>query len=128
MVEQLIENSSCRKTLHETILRKIPDLESLSIKLSDHRAGLADLYKIYSAVKEIEKIVEVIGQISKSDNNDILNENFGIPMVKKIDQMDRFQVRPLSLLLLALFLLLSLSVGLTTPSETHCCSSSYTFS
>jgi DNA mismatch repair ATPase MutS len=64
MVEQLIENSSGRKLLHETILRKIPDLESLAIKLSDKRAGLVDLYKIYSAVKEVEKIVEIIGQVS----------------------------------------------------------------
>ncbi len=91
MVEQLIENSSGRKTLHDTCLRKIPDLESLSIKLSDKRAGLADLYKIYMGVKEIEKIAEVFHQMSKNDTN-ILNEHFGVPFVKKLDKMEKFQV------------------------------------
>ena len=91
MVEQLIENSSGRKTLHDTCLRKIPDLESLSIKLSDKRAGLVDLYKIYMGVKEIEKVAEVFHQMSKSDTN-ILNEHFGVPFVKKLDKMEKFQV------------------------------------
>jgi DNA mismatch repair ATPase MutS len=64
MVEQLIDSSSGRKTLHDTILRKIPDLESLSIKLSDKRAGLSDLYKVYAATLEITKMADVIGQVS----------------------------------------------------------------
>ena len=90
MVEQLIENSSSRKSLHDTSLRKIPDLESLSIKLSDKRAGLADLYKIYMAVKEVEKMAEIF-RLMKTENQ-ILNEHFGVPFVRKLDKMEKFQV------------------------------------
>ena len=90
MVEQLIENSSSRKSLHDTSLRKIPDLESLSIKLSDKRAGLADLYKIYMAVKEVEKMAEIFRQMKTE--NQILNEHFGVPFVRKLDKMEKFQV------------------------------------
>ena len=90
MVEQLIENSSSRKSLHDTVLRKVSDLESLSIKLADKRAGLVDLYKIYSSVKEVEKISEIFGQM-KTDS-DVLKEHFGVPFVKKLDKMEKFQV------------------------------------
>jgi DNA mismatch repair ATPase MutS len=92
MVEQLINNSSGRKSLYETSLRKIGDLESLSIKLADKRAGLVDLYKIYSAVKEVEKMAEIFRQM-KTDDKDILNEHFGVPFVKKLDKMEKFQVQ-----------------------------------
>ena len=60
-------------------------------RLFDKRAGLADLYKVYAAVKEVEKMVEMFRQSATSDN-DILNENFGVPFVKKVDKMANFQV------------------------------------
>lgn len=82
MVEQLVLDTSARKTIHESHLRKIPDLESLSIKLTDKRANLSDLYKIYMAIKEVEQIAEIFRQM-KTDNP-ILNEHFGVPFVKKL--------------------------------------------
>lgn len=89
MVEQLIDNSSSRKTLHESSLRKMPDLESLSIKLSDKRVQLIDLYKIYMAIKEVERMAEIFKQMKGA--NDLLNEHFGVPFVKKLAKMDRYQ-------------------------------------
>jgi len=82
MVDQLISDNSARKVLHENHLRRIPDLESLSMKLTDKRANLSDLYKIFMAVKEVEQMAELFRQMKT--NNPILNEHFGVPFVKKL--------------------------------------------
>lgn len=92
IVEQLIENSSGRKQLHDTILRKVPDLESIAIKMCEKRAGLADFYKVYLAIKEAEEIIKVLGPMAAKSENDVLNEYFGTPFVKKVDKMANFQV------------------------------------
>jgi hypothetical protein len=43
-------------------------------------------------VKEVEKMAEIFRQM-KTDDKDILNEHFGVPFVKKLDKMEKFQVQ-----------------------------------
>ena len=47
VVESFINDTESRKTVHDTILRQIPDFQSLSVKLDEKKASLQDLYKSY---------------------------------------------------------------------------------
>lgn len=59
-VESFVENSKARKLLHETVLRKIPDVEKLSQRLERKKISLSDMYKLYCAVKEAQTICKII--------------------------------------------------------------------
>ena len=88
IVEYLIDNVNTRKTLHDSSLRKVPDFESIAIRIRDKRAGLQDLYKIYLGVKEIKSIIKVL-----SDNeNTIIKEYFTDLFTKQFEKMQKYQV------------------------------------
>ena len=63
LVELFVEDSGVRKSLHEEYLRKIPDLEKISQKLSKKRATLSDLYKAYLGLAEIRKLCHLLDSI-----------------------------------------------------------------
>ena len=89
IVEFFIENLDVRKTLHDSSLRRIPDFESIAIRICDKRAQLQDLYKAYLGVREVKLLRTLLAE----NANPIINECFVIPMAKKIEKMEKYQVR-----------------------------------
>ena len=65
MVDAMVEDSCSRKLLHESSLRKIPDVQRLCQKFKTKRVKLVDLYKIYCAVKEAAKVLKVSQKITR---------------------------------------------------------------
>ena len=63
MVDLLVEDAGTRKSLHEDYLRKIPDLERISQKLSKKKANLQDLYKGYMGISEVHRMIRLFGDI-----------------------------------------------------------------
>ena len=63
MVDLLVEDAGTRKSLHEDYLRKVPDLERISQKLSKKKASLQDLYKGYMGISEVKKMIKLFGDI-----------------------------------------------------------------
>ena len=59
IVEALVNSSGARKSLHEAVLRRLPDFESLALKIKDERAQLGDLYKAYLGLKEVKNAIQV---------------------------------------------------------------------
>ena len=59
IVEALVNSSGARKSLHEAVLRRLPDFESLALKIKDDRAQLGDLYKAYLGLKEVKIAIQV---------------------------------------------------------------------
>jgi hypothetical protein len=51
VVELLVNSSQLRLQLHEDHLRRIPDLQALSRRLTRKKANLHDCYKIYQVYK-----------------------------------------------------------------------------
>ena len=92
IVEFLVENLNVRKTLHDSSLRRIPDFESIAIRICDKRAQLQDLYKAYLGVRE----VKVLNTLLAENANPIIKESFVVPMAKKIEKMEKYQVRKLN--------------------------------
>ena len=89
IVEFFVENINTRKTLHDSSLRRIPDFESIAIRIRDKRAGLQDLYKIYLGVNEVKSIIKVLA----NEGNNIIKEYFTSLLAKKIEKMEKYQVK-----------------------------------
>ena len=89
IVEYFVENINTRKTLHDSSLRRLPDFESIAIRIRDKRAGLQDLYKIYLGVSEVKTITKLLSD----EACNIINEYFTVSFAKKIEKMEKYQVR-----------------------------------
>ena len=89
IVEFFVENINTRKTLHDCALRRLPDFESIAIRIRDKRAGLQDLYKIYLGVREVKAITKLLSD----EANNIIKEYFTVSFLKKIEKMEKYQVR-----------------------------------
>ena len=89
MVEQLLNASGARKTLHESILRRIPDFQSIGLKVKDKKAQLGDLYKGYTGIREVKKMVELL-ENEDDLNSDLFKENFVKPLTNKSNGFGKY--------------------------------------
>ena len=72
--------------LHDNFLRRIPDLESLSVKLEEKTNSLQDLYKCYLGAKEITHLVECLANMDSK----LINDTFVFPINKRLDEIGKF--------------------------------------
>ena len=86
LVEQFVDDSSARKSLHDGILRRTPDFMALGLKLRDKKATLQDLYRGYCGHKEITKAVELLAQM----DSQVIQENFERPLSKQLQKMTNY--------------------------------------
>ena len=88
IVEYFVENLNVRKTLHDSSLRKIPDFESIAIRICDKRAQLQDLYKAYLGVKEVRLLTKLL----EDHETSLVHDYFTNALRKKIEKMAKYQV------------------------------------
>lgn len=86
IVEKLVDDSGTRKALYESALRRIPDLESMSVKLEEKRASLADLYKCYVGCREARRVAEVLGKMESR----LIDQTFVMPLAKHLEKLDKY--------------------------------------
>lgn len=67
IVEVLVADSELRKSLHEDVLRRIPDLLATTRKLQSKRAGLAECYRVYRVVRVLPRLLETLESVSNDD-------------------------------------------------------------
>ena len=88
IVEFFVENLNVRKTLHDSSLRRIPDFESIAIRICDKRAQLQDLYKAYLGLRDAKLLTKLLAE----NANPIIKEYFVVTLAKKIEKMEKYQV------------------------------------
>ncbi|XP_022652038.1 DNA mismatch repair protein Msh2-like isoform X2 [Varroa jacobsoni] len=62
MVECFVRDNSIRSTLHGDLLRRFPDLSYMAKRLHMKKIRLADLYKLYTIVRSVPRVVEALGE------------------------------------------------------------------
>ncbi|XP_011305124.1 DNA mismatch repair protein Msh2 [Fopius arisanus] len=88
IVEQLVKDSDLRSALSEDHLRRIPDLEQLSKKLTRKNAGLQDCYKVYMCMLHLPSLTNAL---TKADGCSAMDAMIIEPLKESINDMDKFQ-------------------------------------
>lgn len=83
LVEAFVCDSGARKMIHDNYLRRIPDLESLSVKLEEKKNSLQDLYKCYQGAKEVTKLTEYMSGMGLK----LVNDTFVGPLTKRLEKL-----------------------------------------
>ena len=86
IVQALVSDSSARKMIHDNLLRRIPDFQSLSVKLEEKKNSLQDLYKCYMGAKEIWRLKECLDGMSCP----LIHDTFVLPLSNKLGKLDNF--------------------------------------
>ncbi len=86
IVEMFVNDSGSRKTVHDNLLRRIPDFQSVSVKLESKKNSLQDLYKCYLGAKEVMRLAE---SLEKMDSN-LIREAFVVPLNNKLSKLEKF--------------------------------------
>ncbi|XP_076658764.1 DNA mismatch repair protein spel1 isoform X1 [Halictus rubicundus] len=87
IVEAFVNDNDLRSALSDDHLRRIPDLQILSKKLSRKKANLQDCYKIYMSVSQLPRLVEQLSSV----NVVALKTMFSDPLSELINDMDKYQ-------------------------------------
>ncbi|XP_076230523.1 DNA mismatch repair protein spel1 isoform X2 [Nomia melanderi] len=87
IVEALVNDNELRSGLSDDHLRRIPDLQILSKKLSRKKATLQDCYKIYNSVSDLPRLVEKLSSV----NTVALKTMFTDSLTELINDMDKYQ-------------------------------------
>ncbi|CAG9534680.1 unnamed protein product [Cercopithifilaria johnstoni] len=66
VVEAFVNDSSCRAMLHNDILRRIPDITSITRKLVQKKAGLQECYRLYQIVCLLKRFHQVLAELHAS--------------------------------------------------------------
>ncbi|VDM26948.1 unnamed protein product [Toxocara canis] len=92
VVEALCEMSSCRDKLFEDLLRRVPDVASLSRKLLQKKASLQHCYRLYQLVCLLKRFEEVFSEIHASSDSfaPSVNELCLEPVRLAVLQFDKF--------------------------------------
>nr|ATL75347.1 mutS-like protein 2 [Diachasma muliebre] len=88
IVEQLVKDSDLRSALSEDHLRRIPDLEQLSKKLTRKNAGLQDCYKVYMCMLNLPVL---IARLTEADGCSAMKAMIIEPLREATNDMDKFQ-------------------------------------
>ncbi|EFO25151.1 MutS domain III family protein [Loa loa] len=66
VVEALVNNSLCRAILHDDILRRIPDITTITRKLLQKKAGLQECYRLYQIIRLLKRFHQVLDELHAS--------------------------------------------------------------
>ena len=86
IVEEFVNDGGSRKMVHDNMLRKIPDFQSLSVKIEEKKNSLQDLYKCYQGAKEITRLRECLLKMKSK----LIEETFVLPLSSKLDKVEKF--------------------------------------
>ena len=86
IVEAFIADNASRKSIHDNFLRRIPDFQSLSVKLEEKKNSLQDLYKCYLGAKEIMKLSSTLSQMQCR----LIEDTFVTPLEKRLERLQKF--------------------------------------
>ena len=86
IVEAFITDNASRKSIHDNFLRRIPDFQSLSVKLEEKKNSLQDLYKCYLGAKEIMKLSSTLSQMQCR----LIENTFVTPLEKRLERLQKF--------------------------------------
>ena len=86
IVEAFVADNASRKSVHDSILRRIPDFQSLSVKLEEKKNSLQDLYKCYLGAKEIMKLTSTLSQMQSR----LIEKTFVGPLETRLEKMQKF--------------------------------------
>ncbi|KAM3726887.1 DNA mismatch repair protein [Dirofilaria immitis] len=66
VVEAFVNDSSCRTILHDDILRRIPDITSITKKIVQKKAGLQECYRLYQIIRLLKRFHQVLDGLHAS--------------------------------------------------------------
>ncbi|KAJ0183288.1 hypothetical protein K1T71_001264 [Dendrolimus kikuchii] len=87
IVELLVNNSQLRLQLHDDHLRRIPDLQALTRKLTKKKANLHDCYRIYQGIERLPFLLKCLAEAEHSTVHSALTE----PISELIEDLNKFQ-------------------------------------
>lgn len=87
IVELLVNNSQLRLQLHDDHLRRIPDLQALTRRLTRKKANLHDCYKIYQAIERLPSFLKCLTEAENSTVHSCLTE----PISELYDDLRKFE-------------------------------------
>ncbi|KAL4716195.1 hypothetical protein ACJJTC_013972 [Scirpophaga incertulas] len=87
VVELLVNRSQLRLQLHEDHLRRIPDLQALSRRLTRKKANLHDCYKIYQAIKRLPALLLCLAEANHATVHSSLSE----PISELKEDLEKFE-------------------------------------
>jgi DNA mismatch repair protein MSH2 len=93
IVEKFVTSRSCRKSLHDASLRKIPDFEKICQKCDGARVTLADLFKAYSGIIEVGNIIKILSDEFQEEQTDIVTTVFVAPLRDRQKELKMFVAR-----------------------------------
>ncbi|CAL8100976.1 unnamed protein product [Orchesella dallaii] len=89
VVEALVEDVVLRQCLYEDHLRRIPDCQVLSRKLSRKRATLQDCYRGYTCISRLPNLLKDL-EAHDGSKGHILASNFCEPIKSMLDDLNKF--------------------------------------
>uniref|UniRef100_A0A914WX10 DNA mismatch repair proteins mutS family domain-containing protein n=1 Tax=Plectus sambesii TaxID=2011161 RepID=A0A914WX10_9BILA len=69
VVEALVNDTMHRSTLHNDLLRRVPDLAALGRRLIRRTAALQDCYRLYQLVKLLYRFTNVLTELSEENES-----------------------------------------------------------
>ncbi|KRY73795.1 DNA mismatch repair protein Msh2, partial [Trichinella pseudospiralis] len=86
IVNLFVQNGEIRSILQQELLCRFPDLHRLCRKFVIKRAGLAEVYKVYSAVNCASDVLKVLDKLDTS----VIKDNFTEPLLMTLDDFQKF--------------------------------------
>ncbi len=91
VVQVLMEEVALRKMLHDSALRRIPDLQKVYKKLQTKRLTLQDLYKAYCGVKGAGTILHELEESFKDGEENAVSREIADPLSKCLPKLKKFE-------------------------------------
>ncbi|QQP55751.1 hypothetical protein FKW44_000193 [Caligus rogercresseyi] len=89
IVEILVDNTDLRESLHKDVLRRLPDLENLSLRLAKKTCSLAQLYSIFTGISDVRRIIDLIQEAQAE--GEALSSHFLPTLQLNTEKMKGFQ-------------------------------------
>ena len=83
IVEYFVADSGTRKCIYDNLLRRIPDFQSLSVKLEEKKNSLQDLYKCYLGAKEVMRLTNTLSEMQLK----LIEDTFVTPLERRIGKV-----------------------------------------
>lgn len=86
MVQAMMEDAALRSMLQQAALRKVPDLQRLSIKILKGKAGLQDVMKLYQCVLSLPSVLEAVHNARDA----VVRERYEHPLKQAVADFSNF--------------------------------------